>query len=355
LEKTQQELEISQNQLTRAEDKFKSLVNVIADPVVIIDHKGHILEINDRVVEKTGFSKGELLGKNFLQIDLLTKKSKAIGIKSLAKRMKRRDVKPYEIEAKTKNGETIYLEVKAHKMKYEDKNADLVVFHDITERKMMGERLERYAEQLEEKVKERTKTLRENEEKLRSIFNSSPDAIAVSDLKGKIIECNKATLEFLGLSKKDELIGKNGLMFVTKKDHQKVKKTMKNILQQRGYEIDTAKTGQEAEQKAKSKFYNLALLDIKLPDMEGTQLLAKLHTNTPKMVKIMVTGYPSLENALEALNQGADAYVTKPVKPEKILALIKEKLEEQSQNEKMTENKVTDWIKTRARKLEDAD
>jgi DNA-binding NtrC family response regulator len=65
--------------------------------------------------------------------------------------------------------------------------------------------------------------------------------------------------------------------------------------------------------------------------------------------------YPSLENAMEALNQGADAYVTKPVKPEKILALIKEKLEEQSQNEKMTENKVTDWIKTRARKLEDVD
>ena len=136
-------------------------------------------------------------------------------------------------------------------------------------------------------------------------------------------------------------------------DDENIRKTMKNILQQRGYKTDTAKTGREAEQKAKAKIYNLALLDIKLPDMEGTQLLAKLHENTPKMVKIMVTGYPSLENAMEALNQGADAYVTKPVKPEKLLALIKEKLEEQRQAEKMTENKVTDWIKTRARKLED--
>ena len=136
-------------------------------------------------------------------------------------------------------------------------------------------------------------------------------------------------------------------------DDENIRKTMKNILQQRGYETDTAKTGREAEKKANARFYNLALLDIKLPDMEGTQLLAKLHENTPKMVKIMVTGYPSLENAMEALNQGADAYVTKPVKPAKLLALIKEKLEEQSQAEKMTENKVTDWIKTRARKLED--
>jgi DNA-binding response OmpR family regulator len=136
-------------------------------------------------------------------------------------------------------------------------------------------------------------------------------------------------------------------------DDENIRKTMKNILQQQGYETDTAKTGQEAENKTKDKVYNLALLDIKLPDIEGTKLLAKLHDSTPKMVKIMVTGYPSLENAMEALNQGADAYVTKPVKPAKLLALISEKLEEQNQAEKMTENKVTDWIKTRARQLED--
>jgi DNA-binding response OmpR family regulator len=92
-----------------------------------------------------------------------------------------------------------------------------------------------------------------------------------------------------------------------------------------------------------------------LPDMKGIQLLTKLQENTPKMVKIMVTGYPSLENAVEVLNHGADAYVTKPVKPAKLLVLIKEKLEEQQQSEKMTENKVTDWINTRARQLEPAD
>ena len=87
--------------------------------------------------------------------------------------------------------------------------------------------------------------------------------------------------------------------------------------------------------------------------MEGTKLLAKVHDTTPKMVKIMLTGYPSLENAMEALNQGADAYVTKPVKPAKLLALIEEKLEKQSKDEQMTESKVTDWIRTRARQLED--
>ena len=136
-------------------------------------------------------------------------------------------------------------------------------------------------------------------------------------------------------------------------DDENIRETIKNILEQSGYDIDVAKTGQEAERKTQTKFYNLALLDIKLPDMEGTKLLAKVHDTTPKMVKIMLTGYPSLENAMEALNQGADAYVTKPVKPAKLLALIEEKLEKQSKDEQMTESKVTDWIKTRARQLED--
>jgi two-component system response regulator HydG len=135
-------------------------------------------------------------------------------------------------------------------------------------------------------------------------------------------------------------------------DDANISETLSTILQQKGYNTDTAKNGKEAIQKSKAKFFNLALLDIKLPDMKGTKLLIKMHGDLPKMVKIMVTGYPSLENAVEALNLGANAYVMKPVNPRKLLALIEEKLEEQHQAEKMTEGKVTEWIKTRARKLE---
>jgi DNA-binding NtrC family response regulator len=136
-------------------------------------------------------------------------------------------------------------------------------------------------------------------------------------------------------------------------DDKAIIKSLKGILQSEGYSVDTAENGREAIQKSKEKFFNVALLDIKLPDMEGTKLLVTMHENLPKMVKIMITGYPSLENAVEALNRGADAYIIKPVKPEKLLALIEEKLEKQSQAEKMTEKKVVDWVKTRALKLED--
>ena len=145
---------------------------------------------------------------------------------------------------------------------------------------------------------------------------------------------------------------KNKPSILVVEDDPNIRETLKTILQQKGYNTDTAKNGKEAIQKSKTKFFNIALLDIILPDIEGTKLLTMIHKNTPKTVKIMITGYPSLENAVKSLNQGADAYLIKPVKPANLLALIEEKLEEQRQAEKMTEGKVTEWIKTRARKIE---
>lgn len=135
-------------------------------------------------------------------------------------------------------------------------------------------------------------------------------------------------------------------------DDKVIIKSLKDILQSKGYSVDTAETGREGIEKSEVQFYNLALLDIRLPDMDGTELLTTMHETLPRMVKIMVTGYPSLENAVEALNRGADAYVMKPVKPKELLALIEEKLEKQSQADKMTEEKVVDWVRTRASKIE---
>jgi len=134
-------------------------------------------------------------------------------------------------------------------------------------------------------------------------------------------------------------------------DNEGILETLSAILKEKGYDTDTAKNGREAIEKSKTNFYNLALLDIRLPDIEGTKLLTKMKETKPKMVKIMITGYASLENAVEALNLGADAYVMKPVDPENLLMVINEKLKTQREAEKMNEEKVTEWIETRARKL----
>ena len=135
-------------------------------------------------------------------------------------------------------------------------------------------------------------------------------------------------------------------------DDKDILRSLKDILRSKGYIVGTAETGREAVEKSEDKFYNLALLDIKLPDMEGTELLTKMHRAMPRMMKIMVTGYPSLENAVESLNLGADAYIMKPVDPKNLLKVVEEKLKEQEEAEKMTEEKVAEWIKLRVQKLE---
>ena len=135
-------------------------------------------------------------------------------------------------------------------------------------------------------------------------------------------------------------------------DNESILETLSAILEEKGYRTDTAKNGGEAIEKAKTNFYNLALLDIRLPDIDGTQLLTEIEETTPRMVKIMITGYAALENAVEALNLGADAYIMKPVDPENLLKTINEKLKTQRKAEKMSQKKVAEWIETRARKLE---
>jgi DNA-binding response OmpR family regulator len=109
-------------------------------------------------------------------------------------------------------------------------------------------------------------------------------------------------------------------------DDKSILRTFTRILQKNGYEIDTAETGKEAIEKADKKCYDLALVDIRLPDMDGTDLLAKIKQQLQNTIKIMITGFPSIESGVKALDGGADAYLVKPVKPEELLMLIEEKL-----------------------------
>ncbi len=93
------------------------------------------------------------------------------------------------------------------------------------------------------------------------------------------------------------------------------------------YDIMTAETGEEALRKIESKHFDAALVDVKLPGMDGTSVLARINQVASKMVKIVITGFPTEENGAESLDHGAVAYLVKPVRPEKLLRIIKEELE----------------------------
>ena len=136
-------------------------------------------------------------------------------------------------------------------------------------------------------------------------------------------------------------------------DDESIRKVLATILEEKGYIVDTAEKGKEAIEKSNANFYNLALIDIRLPDMEGTKLLTAMRETTPKMVKIIITGYPSLENAIEAVNKGADAYILKPFNMDGVLNKIREHLKKQQEAKKYSEEKVTEFIETRVRELEE--
>lgn len=136
-------------------------------------------------------------------------------------------------------------------------------------------------------------------------------------------------------------------------DDPSIRKVLEAILEEKGYQVDTAETGKQAIQKSKTKFYNLALLDVRLPDMEGTELLTQMKQTTPPMIKMMVTGYPSLQNAVEALNKGANAFIIKPLNIDQALRIIEKLLEKQKESLTMTQDKIAEFIETRAKQLEE--
>jgi DNA-binding NtrC family response regulator len=117
-----------------------------------------------------------------------------------------------------------------------------------------------------------------------------------------------------------------------------VRKTLSSILLQEGYSVETVENGKQAIRASEKSRFDVALIDIKLPDMEGTELLHRLKEKQPHMVEIIITGFPTLENAMKTVNEGADGYILKPFDIQKLLEMIKRHLT------KKTSEHVSDWM-----------
>jgi DNA-binding NtrC family response regulator len=113
-------------------------------------------------------------------------------------------------------------------------------------------------------------------------------------------------------------------------DDKSILRTFTRILQKAGYYVDTAETGKEAIEKLTAQTYDVALIDIKLPDMDGPDLLMSKRENLANSVKILITGLSSGDYAPKTIQQGVDAFLIKPVKPEDLLSLIEEKLKDRN-------------------------
>ncbi|MEM3051468.1 MAG: PAS domain S-box protein [Candidatus Bathyarchaeia archaeon] len=184
---------------------FMALLNFLIDPAVVVDRKGYFLAVNDAVETLTGLSKKALLGKKYSEMKFLTPEVKALMAENLRKRMQGAPVEPYEISLKDKDGQTRYFELKAKKINYLGREAELVILRDITKRKENLRRLKEYAEKMEELVNEKVKQIRESEEKYRELINQMNDTVWVIDLNGKFIDVNDAAVRVLGYTRNELL------------------------------------------------------------------------------------------------------------------------------------------------------
>jgi PAS domain S-box-containing protein len=112
-------------------------------------------------------------------------------------------------------------------------------------------------------------------------------------------------------------------------DDEGIRKSLSLILKKKGYLVESAGTGAEALSIAKDRTINLTLLDIKLPDTEGIQIIAPLLETNLDMSIFMITGFASVESAVDALTAGASGYITKPIDLDEMLVMIQTAVEHQ--------------------------
>jgi len=113
-------------------------------------------------------------------------------------------------------------------------------------------------------------------------------------------------------------------------DEKDIVRTFTLFLERYGYAVDSAGSGWEALAKLGERHYDVVILDYRLPGVTGVDLLRRANELQPDAVKVMLTGFPSLEDTAESLLHGADSYLLKPVDMNEVLEVIEEKLRERA-------------------------
>jgi DNA-binding NtrC family response regulator len=113
-------------------------------------------------------------------------------------------------------------------------------------------------------------------------------------------------------------------------DDEETRNLFSTVLTDAGYLVEAVENGKQAIRECKKGPFDIALIDIELPDIKGVELLKTLRQIQPKMVKIIITGHPSIENAVKSVNEKADGYLLKPVNIPEMLELIKKILTEKT-------------------------
>jgi two-component system NtrC family sensor kinase len=194
------------------QEKLRAIFDSSPNPIIIVDLRGNIVECNQETLRLTKMSsKKEIIGRSAL--DFVEEKDRRLVSENLEKALLQDTVKDIEFGLSNRLGTGYVGEISASAIKDSDGNPTslVVIISDTTERKQAENRLRQYSKRLEE-----------NQRFLEDIFSAFPDPVTVCDLNGNIIKSNQATLDLYVNSSKDELTGVNLNALLVPTDCEKV-------------------------------------------------------------------------------------------------------------------------------------
>jgi DNA-binding NtrC family response regulator len=105
-------------------------------------------------------------------------------------------------------------------------------------------------------------------------------------------------------------------------DEKVIRDSFNRVLLKEGYAVETVESGRLALERIDKESFDIVLLDLKMPGLDGMETLRELKEKDPDLVPVMITGYPTLESAVAAVKLGAYDYLTKPCNPEELRIVV---------------------------------
>lgn len=119
-------------------------------------------------------------------------------------------------------------------------------------------------------------------------------------------------------------------------DEENIREVLSNYLDSLGYSVVTANDGQDALNKFETGAFDLIISDLLMPTIDGLELLKKIRTKDKDVIFLMITGYPSIETAVEAIKKGAYDYITKPFHMEDVKIRIERSFEKKNLRDRLS-------------------
>jgi len=203
---------VTEEALLESEERYRAIFEQSADSVVLIDAEtGSFVEYNDRAHESLGYTReefGKLKIADFEVIESGEEVAKHID------KIVKEGADIFETKHRTKGGDIRDVQISARAISLDGRCFIQAMWRDITERKLAE------------------RALRESEEKLRRVFESAADAIAITDLHGVILDINEKGMEIYGVSYKDEMLGKNSLELIAPRHRKAAKRVWRKAVKE---------------------------------------------------------------------------------------------------------------------------